>query len=108
MSSMNPMDLLKNFQNIQSNLNEAQERLKEIRVTGTAGGDMVRVEMTGEFQVTSVQISPEAVDPNDIDMLQDITLAAITDAITKVKERVREEMSSFTGGMDLPPGLFGG
>ena len=108
MSSMNPMDILKNFHNIQSKLGEAQERLKEIRVTGTAGGDMVRIEMTGEFQVTSVQISPEAVDPNDIEMLQDLMLAAFTNATSNVKEKIREEMSSFTGGMDLPPGLFGG
>ncbi|MGM0673793.1 MAG: YbaB/EbfC family nucleoid-associated protein [Spirochaetota bacterium] len=107
MSSMNPMDMLKNFQNIQSKLGEAQEKLKEIRVTGTAGGDMVRVEMTGEFQVTSVEISSEAVDPNDIEMLQDLMLAAFTNATSNVKEKIREEMSSMTGGMDLPPGLFG-
>lgn len=107
MSSMNPMDMLKNFQNIQSKLGEAQEKLKEIRVTGTAGGDMVRVEMTGEFQVTSVEISSEAVDPNDIEMLQDLMLAAFTNATSNVKEKIREEMSSMTGGMDLPPGLLG-
>ncbi|MFP4566529.1 MAG: YbaB/EbfC family nucleoid-associated protein [Spirochaetaceae bacterium] len=108
MSSMNPMDILKNFQNIQSKLGEAQARLKEVRATGTAGGDMVRVEMTGEFQVTAVRISPEAVDPDDIDMLQDLILAAFTNAVANVKEKIREEMSSFTGGMDLPPGMFGG
>ena len=108
MSSMNPMDILKNFQNIQSKLGEAQERLKDVRATGTAGGDMVRVEMTGEFQVTSVKISPEAVDPDDIEMLQDLMLAAFTNATANVKEKIREEMSSFTGGMDLPPGMFGG
>jgi hypothetical protein len=107
MSSMNPMDLLKNFQNIQSKMHEAQQQLKEIRVTGSAGGDMVRIEMTGEFQVTSVQISPEAVDPNDIGMLQDLMLAAFTNATSNVKEKIREEMSSLTGGMDLPPGMFG-
>lgn len=104
---MNPMDMLKNFQNIQSKIGEAQEKLKEIRVTGTAGGDMVRVEMTGEFQVTSVEISSEAVDPNDIEMLQDLMLAAFTNATSNVKEKIREEMSSLTGGMDLPPGLLG-
>ncbi|MFP4373013.1 MAG: YbaB/EbfC family nucleoid-associated protein [Spirochaetaceae bacterium] len=108
MSSMNPMDILKNLQNIQSKLGEAQARLKEVRATGTAGGDMVRVEMTGEFQVTAVRISPEAVDPDDIDMLQDLILAAFTNAVANVKEKIREEMSSFTGGMDLPPGMFGG
>lgn len=108
MSSMNPMDMLKNFQNIQSKVQEAQQQLKEIRETGTSGGDMVRIEMTGEFQVTSVRISPEAVDPDDIEMLQDLILAAFTNATSNVKERIREELSSITGGMDLPPGIFGG
>ncbi len=105
--NFNPMDILKNFQNIQAKMNDAQERLKAIRVTGSAGGDMVRIEITGEFQVLSVQISPEAVDPDDIEMLQDLMLAAFTDAVTKAKERMREEMSSVTGGMNLPPGMLG-
>lgn len=89
-------------------MGEAQERVKHVTVTGSSGGGMVRVEMTGEFSVTSVTIDPEAVDPSDVGMLQDLVLAAVTDAITRVKERVREEMSSVTGGINLPPGLFGG
>lgn len=104
---MNPMDLLKNFQNIQSKMTEAQERLKELEAVGTSGGDMVRVEISGEMEVKSVTISPEAVDPNDIEMLQDLVLAAFHDAMAKIKEKMREEMSSVTGGLDLPPGLFG-
>lgn len=104
---MNPMDLLKNFQNIQSKMTEAQERLKELEAVGTSGGDMVRVEISGEMEVKSVTISPEAVDPNDIDMLQDLVLAAFHDAMAKIKEKMREEMSSVTGGLDLPPGMFG-
>jgi hypothetical protein len=105
--NINPMELLKNFQNIQSKMSEAQERLKHVTATGTAGGDMVRVEVNGQLEVQSVQISQEVVDPNDIEMLQDLILAATTDAMNKVKEKIREEMSSLTGGMDLPPGLFG-
>jgi hypothetical protein len=101
------MDLLKNFQNIQSKMTEAQERLKELEAVGTSGGDMVRVEISGEMEVKSVTISPEAVDPNDIDMLQDLVLAAFHDAMAKIKEKMREEMSSVTGGLDLPPGMFG-
>ena len=104
---MNPMDLLKNFQNIQSKMTEAQERLKELEAVGTSGGDMVRVEISGEMEVKSVTISPEAVDPIDIDMLQDLVLAAFHDAMAKIKEKMREEMSSVTGGLDLPPGMFG-
>ncbi len=107
MSNINPMDILKNFQNIQSRMSEAQEKLKAITVVGTAGGDMVRVELNGQMEVRSIKISPEAVDPEDIEMLEDLTLAAFTDAVAKVKDRIQEEMSSITGGLNLPPGLFG-
>ncbi len=105
--NFNPMDLMKNFQGLQAKMTEAQERLKVIRAVGTAGGDMVRVEMTGEMQVISVKISPEAVDPSDIEMLQDLMLAAFTDAVTKVKEKMRDELSSATGGLGIPPGFMG-
>lgn len=104
---MNPMDILKNVQQLQSRMNEAQGRVKEITATGSAGGDMVRVQMTGDFAVTNVEISPEAVDPDDLKMLEDLVLAAFSDAVYKVKEKVQQEMSSVTGGLDLPPELFG-
>ncbi len=104
---MNPMDLMKNFQNIQSKIQEAQQRLKTIRATGSAGGDMVRVEISGEFTVLNVTIAPEVVDPEDIQMLEDLVRAAFTDAVANAKDRVREEMSSLTGGMDIPPGFMG-
>lgn len=104
---MNPMDILKNVQQLQSRMSEAQSKLKEITVEGSAGGDMVRVELNGEFTVTKVTISPEAVDPQDVEMLQDLVLAAFSDASYKVRERIQQEMSSVTGGLNLPPGLFG-
>jgi DNA-binding YbaB/EbfC family protein len=105
---MNPMDILKNMQQLQSRMSDAQSKLKDVSATGTAGGDMVQIEITGEFSVTSVKISPDAVDPDDIEMLQDLVRAAMTDAIYKVKEQIQQEMSSVTGGLNLPPGLFGG
>jgi nucleoid-associated protein EbfC len=104
---MNPMDILKNVQQLQSRMSEAQSKLKEITVEGSAGGDMVRVELNGEFTVTKVTISPEAVDPEDVEMLQDLVLAAFSDATYKVRERIQQEMSSVTGGLNLPPELFG-
>lgn len=104
---MNPMDILKNVQQLQSRMSEAQSKLKEITVEGSAGGDMVRVELNGEFTVTKVTITPEAVDPDDVEMLQDLVLAAFSDATYKVRERIQQEMSSVTGGLNLPPGLFG-
>lgn len=104
---MNPMDLLKNFQNIQSKVGEMQERMKSLTVTGTSGGDMVRIDMNGQMEVTNVSISSEAVDPDDIGMLEDLIFAAMADASAKIKEKMKEEMTGLTGGMDLPPGLFG-
>ncbi len=106
--SVNPFELLKNLQNLQSRMNEMQERMSQIRVTGSSGGDMVRIEMSGTLSVTRVTIAKEAVNPNDVEMLQDLVLAAFSDALARVKERMKEEASSMTGGLDLPPGLLGG
>jgi nucleoid-associated protein EbfC len=104
---MNPMDLLKNFQNIQSRVTEMQEKMKNVTVQGTSGGDMVRIDMNGQMEVTNVSISPEAVDPEDIGMLEDLLLAAFTDGMNKVRETLREEMSDITGGAPMPPGFMG-
>ncbi|MEE8441989.1 MAG: YbaB/EbfC family nucleoid-associated protein [Spirochaetia bacterium] len=101
------MEILKNAQQLQSRMNEAQGRVKELTASGSAGGDMVKVTITGEFIVTNVEISPEAVDPSDLKMLEDLVLAAFSDAVYKVKEMVQQEMSSVTGGLNLPPELFG-
>ena len=68
---------------------------------------LFRSMINGQMEVLSVQISKEAVDPDDIRMLEDLVLAAFTDAMYKIKEKLREEMSSLTGGIDLPPGLLG-
>ena len=104
---MNPMDLFKNLQNLQSQFSEMQEKMKAITVTGTSGGDMVRVEMNGQFDVLDLSISPEVVDPQEVGMLQDLIKAAYTDAQSKVKEQMQQQMSELTGGMDLPPGFMG-
>jgi len=101
------MDLLKNMQQLQSKMAEAQSRMRDVVVTGSAGGGMVKIEMNGELTVKSVTIDPEAVDPSDVGMLQDLVLAAFTDALARAKDQVKEEMSSVTGGLNLPPGLFG-
>jgi hypothetical protein len=68
---------------------------------------MVTVELNGEFGVEKVTISPEAVDPNDLRMLEDLVLAAVSDAHTRLKEKLRDEMAQATGIVGLPPGLFG-
>ena len=102
-----PFDFLKQFGNIQERMNEIQNRLEGISVVGSAGGDMVQIEMNGHMQVLVVRISEEAVDPKDIPMLQDLLQAAFSDALYKIKEKIREEVSSLTGGLNLPPGILG-
>jgi DNA-binding protein YbaB len=65
------------------------------------------VELNGHLEATRVTVSPEAVDPADIPMLQDLLRAALSDALAKIKEKIREEVSSLTGGLPLPPGILG-
>lgn len=105
--NINPLDFLKNFQNMQSQLGEMQEKMKNIIVTGSSGAGMVSVTMNGQMQVQDVSISPEAVDPAEVGMLEDLILAAFTDAFNKVKDELREELSSLTGGAPIPPGFMG-
>ncbi len=101
------MDLFKNVQELQGKLSEAQERIKNIEATGSAGGDMVRITLTGDFRITAVYIAPEVVDPSDRDMLQDLIRAAYNDAGAKVREQLQGDLSSLAGGLPIPPGLFG-
>ena len=105
--AINPFDLIKQFGNMQERMNEIQNRLQGISVIGSAGGDMVQAEMNGHMEVVGLRISEEAVNPNDIQMLQDLVQAALSDALFKIKEKIREEVSSLTGGLNLPPGLLG-
>ena len=107
MAGVNPFDFLKQFGNIQERMGEMQNKLQGISVIGSAGGDMVQIEMNGHMQVMSVRISEEAVDPSDIAMLQDLLRAAFSDALHKIKEKIREEASTLTGGLNLPPGILG-
>jgi len=105
--AINPFEMLKSLGNIQERMGEIQERLARISVVGSAGGDMVQIELNGHMEVLRVKISPEAVDPSDLSLLQDLTRAALADALFKVKERIREEFASLTGGLNLPPGMLG-
>ncbi len=104
--AINPFDMLKNFKNIQAKMTEIQGKLDTITVTGSAGGDMVKIGLNGKLEMISVDIAPEAV-AEDIGMLQDLIRAAYSDASVKIKEKLREELGSISGGMDLPPGLMG-
>jgi DNA-binding YbaB/EbfC family protein len=105
--AVNPFDLLKQFGNLQERMNELQGRLARVTAVGSAGGGMVQVELNGHLEAIRVVVSPEAVDPVDIPMLQDLLRAALSDALVKIKEKIREEVSSLTGGLPLPPGFLG-
>ena len=102
----NPLDFLKVIQGLQRNMGDMEEKLRAVRVTGSAGGDMVEVVLNGHLEVLQVKLAPDSIDPNDREMLEDLVRAAFTDAIGKGKEHLRGEFSSAMG-MPLPPGLFG-
>ena len=102
----NPMDLLKMFQNLQQNMAEMQSKLSAVRVTGSAGGDLVTVEMDGHMQTLAVHIATEVIDPKDKEVLEDLVRAASVDAQSRVKERLKDEFSGMSG-LNLPPGMFG-
>jgi hypothetical protein len=105
--AINPFELLKQFGNMQERMNEMQARLGRISAVGSAGGGMVQVELNGHLEATRVTVSPEAVDPADIPMLQDLLRAALSDALARIKEMIREEVSALTGGLPMPPGFLG-
>ncbi len=98
-------NLMKQAQEMQSKMGELQERLAEAVLTGNAGGDMVRVTVNGRNEVRAVKIDPALAKPEDVEMLEDLLVAAFADARVKVEARMREEMSKLTGGIDLPPGF---
>lgn len=95
-------NIMKQAQKLQSRMMKLQEELAERTVEASAGGGMVRVVANGKQQVLSIQIEREVVDPEDVDMLQDLILAAVNDALTKAQEMVSEEMGKLTGGMNIP------
>ena len=96
---MNPQQLMKQAQQMQERM---QKQMAETRVEATAGGGMVTVVMNGAKQVQSIKIDPEAVSKEDVEMLQDLILAALNDAFAKVDEAMQKSMSGMMGGMKLP------
>ena len=98
-------DLMKQAQALQSRFQEAQERVNAIEAEGQSGGGMVKVTINGKGMAKAVRIDPSLIDPKDGGMLEDLLLAAINDARTKVDARMADEMSKVTGGLPLPPGM---
>jgi nucleoid-associated protein EbfC len=101
----NMQKMMKQMQKMQKDMAEAQEALGEEKIEGTAGGGMVTVIVTGHKEVVDVIIKEEVVDPEDVEMLQDLVLAATNDALKRADELTNERMGKFTKGMNLP-GMF--
>ena len=98
-------DLMKQAQRMPKDLSRVQDDLKERVVEGTAGGEMVKVLVNGASEIVAVKLAKEVVDPDDLEMLEDLILAAANQGIKKSKELAQSEMGKVTGGLDLP-GLF--
>ena len=105
MPQPNMQQMLQQVQKMQQDMLAAQEQLKQEEVEASAGGGMVTVVMNGAKQVQSITIDPEAVSKDDVEMLQDLILAAINDAHRKADEAMSQQMQGMMGGMKIP-GLF--
>ena len=95
-------NLLRQAQQLQARLVKAQEELESAVVEASAGGGVVKVTITGKLRIQSVEIDPEAVDPKDVEMLQDLVAAATNEAIEKAQELAQSRLSAITGGMKIP------
>lgn len=98
-------DMLKQAQKLQARMVKLQDELGERTVEASSGGGMVKVVANGKQQIVSLQIEKEVVDPQDVDMLQDLVLAAVNDALARAQQMVNDEMGKLAGGMKIP-GLF--
>jgi DNA-binding YbaB/EbfC family protein len=98
----NPAKMMQQVQQMQADMARVQEELGAMTIDGTAGGGAVTATATGHGQLVSVTISKDVVDPDDVDMLQDLVTAAVNDALNNVKQVTEEKMSRVTGGLSLP------
>lgn len=101
--------MMKQVQKMQADMVRIQEELGEKTVDATAGGGMVTVVANGHQEIVSIKIDPDAVDPEDVEMLQDVVLAAVNEALRSAKDMAADEMAKVTGGLNIPgmPGLPG-
>ncbi len=98
-------NLMKEAQKMQAKMAKLQEELKEMTVEAQSGGGMVKVVCTGQQEVRSITIDPELLEEKDLEMLQDLVLAAVNEALSRARELSQEQMAKITGGLNLP-GMF--
>ncbi|MGH7729601.1 MAG: YbaB/EbfC family nucleoid-associated protein [Vulcanimicrobiaceae bacterium] len=99
---MNQAQMMAQVRKMQADMAKAQEELAATVVCGSAGGELVRVEMTCDYRVQSVKIGAEALDPTDTETLEDLLVVAVNDAIRAAQERAGERMGAVTGGLHVP------
>ena len=97
--------MMKQAQELQAKMAALQEQLARVEVTGTSAGGMVQVTLNGKAEARKVVIDPSLVDPDEAEVLEDLIVAAFSDAKAKAEAQVAERMAKLTGGMQLPPGL---
>jgi len=101
----NMQSLMKQAQKMQEKMQKAQEEMKDKTIEATVGGGIVKVVFNGAQEMVSIEINKDAVDPDDVETLQDLVLSAVNAGLTKSKEMAQEEMGAITGGMNIP-GMF--
>jgi len=102
---MNQAAMMKQVQKMQQDMLRMQEEMERKTYTATTGGGMVKAEVNGKHEIVSLQINPEAVDPDDVEMLQDMVIAAVNEAMRSAEADAANSMSQMTGGLNLG-GLF--
>lgn len=98
--------MMKQVQELQRKMAQVQEDLRTRVVEGSAGGGMVTAQVNGKLELVALKIDPEVVDPDDVRMLEDLIIAAVSQATKKAHELAENEMNKVTGGLGLPPGMF--
>ncbi|WP_291290530.1 YbaB/EbfC family nucleoid-associated protein [Enorma sp.] len=102
MAQMNMQQMMKQARKMQEQLAAAQENIAQSTVDASAGGGMVKVTVNGEMQITSLKIDPEALDPEDVEMLEDMVTAAVNEALRGVGDLANRQMGAITGGLNTP------
>ena len=103
--AMNQQQMMKQVRKMQAKMEKIQNQVSEETVTATAGGGMVSVEVYGDMRVKAITIDPQAVDPEDVEMLQDMIVAAVNQGIEDAQAMAADRMGAVTGGLNIP-GLF--
>lgn len=98
-------NLMKQAQQMQAKMGEMQAKMAELEVTGASGGGMLQVRLNGKYELKGIKIDKALVDPNDVEVLEDLIVAAFNDAKTKAETAMQDEMAKLTGGLNLPAGM---